>query len=663
VNSSPNKSRNTVTLSSIYNTFYPANSPGRFWPSLLAVYFTSHLFFAVNVVAQQADNFPEGLVNFADFIFTNGKILTADADKDFTVAQAVAVRGNRILAVGSDEKIIRYAGPNTRRIDIQGRSMTPGIIYTNGDNAVPGGDLVKTSQWGGRLYPAVGGENLDKILATFAHIIEQEGAPGEPLFIRLLDQWAAKAMEAWSISTLDEIAPDVPVIVYLDPSFAFSNTAMIELAIAEGFPVDHFQLDRDVDVKFTGRTGEQFNGFVGRELRPFPSPEWFDEVAIPDLRKIVTDWARHGVTGVNGHMSGVTMLTLNRLFHEGDGRKLAIRAYAALDFLRQNPEGEKYLKRLGNVVDFALTDDRGPMVTMVGASLGPFTGSPDASASLLTINPKTTIIPEISPNSHGYNRWTGQWFTGLRWEDLTPEQKAQSEYNNLMLARQHGWPINSLHNMGSKGIKLVMQFFKDANEQDNLYVKELWRPNGTIHNIDWMPENYAYWESHPEIHDLLSFSIDMRSGIEQRDSEPLGIKNVIEKQHGLDSLNRMAPLRSLHEKGIPFHIEGSYPGRRGVDWPTWNMYKAVARIDGDGRLIGPKEAIDRETAFLAMTRWPARYIGSLDDLGSIEPGKLADLVVFDGSIMDVPIENLPDLLPVMTMVGGWIAYEDPDSGL
>ena len=60
---------------------------------------------------------------------------------------------------------------------------------------------------------------------------------------------------------------------------------------------------------------------------------------------------------------------------------------------------------------------------------------------------------------------------------------------------------------------------------------------------------------------------------------------------------------------------------------------------------------------LALTRWPARFIGASDSLGSIEPGKLADLVVFDGNIMDVPIEKLPDVLPVLTLVGGKIAYE------
>ena len=50
----------------------------------------------------------------------------------------------------------------------------------------------------------------------------------------------------------------------------------------------------------------------------------------------------------------------------------------------------------------------------------------------------------------------------------------------------------------------------------------------------------------------------------------------------------------------------------------------------------------------------------MDSLGSIEVGKLADLVVFDGDIMQVPIERLDQIKPVLTVVGGKIAYESPD---
>ncbi|MDH3434284.1 MAG: amidohydrolase family protein, partial [Gammaproteobacteria bacterium] len=74
-------------------------------------------------------------------------------------------------------------------------------------------------------------------------------------------------------------------------------------------------------------------------------------------------------------------------------------------------------------------------------------------------------------------------------------------------------------------------------------------------------------------------------------------------------------------------------------------------------VVAPLQALDREAALLALTRWPARFIGASASLGSIEPGKLADLVVFDGNIMDVPIQELSDLKPVLTLVGGKIAYE------
>ena len=621
------------------------------------------LSYSISVKAQSIVNLPEGLIQYASYIFTNGQVLTVDSDVDFSITEAVAVRGNRILAVGTNEQILPYAGPVTRYIDLRGRSLTPGFIYSNADNALPGGDLVKFSQWGGYTHEAIGGETIDQVLVTMARIVELEGEMGEPIFLNLQDQWAGVASQAWDISTLDEIAPDVPVVIYLDSSHTLANTAMIKLAIESGFPADHLSIGRDGDGNFTGKTGGQFSGFVGREIRPWPVPAWFDEVALPRLRDMNEKWVRQGVTGTNGHVTGVTMTSLNRLFHEGDGRGIKIRNHVGLDFPRQNFEAEKYFKRFGNLTDFELTDDRGPMVSVIGVALGPFSGAPDGASNLLTIEPKVNVIDELSPNTNGWNKWTGQWYNNLAWEDLSLAQRLQTDYYSLMLARQHGYSATGWHTMGSKAILLTMQFLKEAEEQENLYVKKLWRPFGTIHNIDWMPENYAYWDSHPEIHDLIRFSVTLRAGLEQRDAEPLGLKNVIQLMYGADSLKRMAPLRTLKEKGIPFHIEGSNPGNRGIDYPMWHLYKAVTRIDQDGQVIAGEEAIDRKTALLALTRWTARYVGALHELGSIEPGKFADLVIFDGNIMDDPIEEVLHTLPVMTMVGGWIAYEDPEAEL
>ncbi|MBI2185607.1 MAG: amidohydrolase, partial [Acidobacteria bacterium] len=72
---------------------------------------------SISIGAQQAP---------ADIILTNGKIITVDAQ--FSIAQAVAVRGGRFVRVGTNQEVNRLAGPNTRRIDLRGRAVVPGLI-------------------------------------------------------------------------------------------------------------------------------------------------------------------------------------------------------------------------------------------------------------------------------------------------------------------------------------------------------------------------------------------------------------------------------------------------------------------------------------------------------------------------------------------------------
>ena len=113
------------------------------------------------------------------------------------------------------------------------------------------------------------------------------------------------------------------------------------------------------------------------------------------------------------------------------------------------------------------------------------------------------------------------------------------------------------------------------------------------------------------------------------------------------------------ENGIQFHIEGTEP-RENRSFPTWYIQKAVTRIDAQGRVIAPNESIDRKTAFLALTRWAARFLDAENVMGSLQSGMLADLVVFNGNLLDVPIEQITDLKPVLTLVGGRVVYESED---
>ena len=225
-----------------------------------------------------------------------------------------------------------------------------------------------------------------------------------------------------------------------------------------------------------------------------------------------------------------------------------------------------------------------------------------------------------------------------------------------MLARQHGWNVTGIHNMGSEGIRLAMQNIVEAEAQETKYVKELWRPHGFDHNIEWVPEIFDYYNAHPELKDknLIRFAVSLTNGVNQRSSEPLGIERLTEAQWGMAGLERMAPLQTIKQQGIPFHIEGSGPSS-----PLRKIQQAVTRMDKDGRVIAANQSIDRKDAFLALTRWAARFIGDTK-MGIIQAGMLADIVVFDGDIMDIPIENIAELKAVMTLVGGQIAFESPD---
>src|SRR3989304_4184411 len=80
-------------------------------------------------VKAQQTNLPPEVINFADTVLYNGKVLTAD--DQFTIAEAVAIRDGELLAVGDSDRILRLAGPQTRKIDLKGRTVVPGFIDTH----------------------------------------------------------------------------------------------------------------------------------------------------------------------------------------------------------------------------------------------------------------------------------------------------------------------------------------------------------------------------------------------------------------------------------------------------------------------------------------------------------------------------------------------------
>jgi len=131
--------------------------------------------------------------------------------------------------------------------------------------------------------------------------------------------------------------------------------------------------------------------------------------------------------------------------------------------------------------------------------------------------------------------------------------------------------------------------------------------------------------------------------------------NLIE-MYGMDAVYKMQPVKSLIEAGIKPAAEADAFSPRTAA-PLFTIMKWVTRLDDKGRQLDPAEKVSREEALRMYTIWAARYSGEEDTLGSIEPGKLADLVVLGGDYLTFPINELDKLRVLMTVMGGQVVHE------
>jgi len=118
-----------------------ANRFKRNYSAFLSVVFIC-IGFAFPPVLSGAESLPKEVLRFADMVLFNGKVLTAN--KEFTISEAVAVRDGKIMATGSTANILKMADQNTRRIDLEGRTVIPGLIDTHSHQF-----QYALSHWGG----------------------------------------------------------------------------------------------------------------------------------------------------------------------------------------------------------------------------------------------------------------------------------------------------------------------------------------------------------------------------------------------------------------------------------------------------------------------------------------------------------------------------------
>jgi predicted amidohydrolase YtcJ len=345
---------------------------------------------------------------------------------------------------------------------------------------------------------------------------------------------------------------------------------------------------------------------------------------------------------------------LNQLFHQG---RLRIRIRPDMDFVRQNPLADQFLRRVPNLVNFGLGDG---MVRIAAAAIGPVDGASD-DGSILTNEPKLRVHPDVGGTPYGRNKWTGTTFTGKHWSDLTEQEQQDTEAATVLMLRKHGWNVGGNHNMGSQAATIVLETLLTAENQPGIKVRNMLGRHALDHNLIWDKRSIAAGQA---LGDKIAFGLNS----ELWNPRIVRGEEMLFAQYG-ERLATIQPVKDLIEAGLNVHFEGGNPDLP----PLWRIARFVTRVDRfetrserarrragpkpEPRTWGPDQKVDRRQALRMVTIGPARFISEEKMLGSIEPGKYADLVVLSGDYLAVPDEEIDSLEPVMTIVGGQVVFE------
>jgi predicted amidohydrolase YtcJ len=520
----------------------------------------------------------------ADLILSNGKIITVD--ERFTIAQALAIRGERVVAVGTNQEIARLAGPTTQRIDLRGRAVIPGLI----DNHMHLLRAGSTWQWEVR-WDGVGSRKqaLDMLRA-------RTKAVGRGEWVYSLGGWTIDQFSddkrPFTREELDQVAPDNPVLLQASYYETYLNSrALQELGIDES-PRDAWVV-RDSAGRPTGRILEAGIRAVAARLPQPPASEVEASTA-----GMIKDLNRAGLTAFGSAGCEADLLPMYRRW--ADRGQLNLRVFCI------------------NGVGAGTTPEQVGRALPLIAQMKLFQGD--------------HYIDQVAFGESVYGPLHDPMF--LAKSNPTADQLAQWRRITTEIAKA-GLPLH-VH----AELEDTIDAFLDQIEAIN---KEY-----PIRNLRW---TLAHVNRLNASHLSRMRDLGMYAAV-----HPWGVINggINQRVFG-ESAADMPPLQTIQNSGVTWGL-GSDGSRANQILPFTTLWWAVT-----GKMVGGTKAlrqtISREDALIAHTRKNAFLLFQENNLGSIQPGKLADMVVLDRDYLTIPAEQIKDIKPLMTMVGGRIVFD------
>jgi len=535
----------------------------------------------------------------ADLILTNGKIVTVDPAKP--EAQALAVRGETIIAVGSNEDMQAYRGPKTEAIDLEGHLAIPGWSEGHGHFTGVGEsklqlDLMKAKNW----------EDIVAMVADAA----RKAKPGEWILGRgwhqeKWDHAPTPNVEGFPLhASLSAVSPANPVVLrHASGHAAFANAKAMELSNVTRDTSNPAggEILKDAKGNPIGVFSERAQGILARP------PKDNEERLRRQIELASAESLSKGITTF--HDAGSSFETVDVFKKMADEGKLPMRLFVMIR------DSNERLKE--NLAKYRLVGHGNGRLT-VRAIKHSIDGALGSRGAWL-LEPYADL-----PSSTGLNT------TGV---DVIEE--------TAKLALEHDYQL-CVHAIGDRANRETLDIFDRALSG---------RPDGKTKR--WRVEH----AQHLSAQDIPRFAqlgiIASMEGIHCTSDAPYVLARLGPKraEEGAYVWQKLMKTGAIVSNGTDAPVED-------VD-PIASYYATVSRRLKDGSVFFSDERMTREEALKSYT-WNVAYAAFEENVkGSLATGKLADVTVLSRDIMTIPEDQIPGTEVLYTIVGGKVAYKKP----
>lgn len=528
-----------------------------------------------------------------DLVLLNGKVITVD--RNFSTHQAVAIIGERIMAVGNDDQMRTVAGPATRLIDLGGRSVIPGLMdnHLHAAGGGPGVDLSRARSI------------ADVIAAIEARV--RTSSPGEVIVSN--GDWHEAQLKEQSLplrDDLDRVAPQNPVVLVRGGhEYILNSPALARWGITEATPPPAGgRITRYDNGRLNGELVDAAKALVRLPPAAPRTPQQLIDDRIADYKKL--------------NEAGLTSIR-----HPG----VSIPDYRMLQEMQK----------------------RGLLTIRVQALLRPAVGASGVDPALTASG-----IRQGEGNEHlrvgGIKLAVDGGFEGGLMRDLYEKPWDENgTYRGLQtldteryiaavreLNRQ-AWRV-ATHAVGDAAIDLVLNAYEKANAEQSIVDRRWSIEHAFIGRPDHLPRMKALGVAIAAQHHLF-----------------LAGPSLV-KYWGAARAGITTPAKMYLDAQLPVSSGSDAPV---VPYPPlWTLYHFITRDTISGGVLGAEQRVTRQQALRMATINNAWLNMEERTKGSIEPGKFADLVILDVDPLTVPEPRLRDARVLATLVGGKVVAGD-----